>query len=104
MNATIKTPDGVLVRVIEAIDGFKSKFGDWPGRVEAPAETIAIIATVSLTPHGFFLLQSKVELTLGADGKILALGKQGQVFDYGEEGWQIPSHKHSARTWLGIGE
>jgi len=105
MSKTIKSQGGITVRFIEAINGFNTKYGHWPTALEAEGDTIASLATASLTPLGFFLLQSKVDLTIGEEGKIVAKGKDSEIFDYGEEGWQTPEgHKHSARQWLGIDE
>lgn len=87
MSKTIKSPGGITVRFIEALNGFRKKFGYWPTTLEAEAQTIAFLATESLTPLGFFLLQSKVDVVIGDQGKILAKGPSGEVFDYGEEGW-----------------
>jgi 8-oxo-dGTP pyrophosphatase MutT (NUDIX family) len=102
---TIKRPGGITVRFIEALNGFKTKYDYWPSVLEAEAETIAFLASQSLTPLGFFLLQSKVDLRIGEQGKILAKGKCGDVFDYGDEGWQSENgHKHDARQWLGLDE
>ncbi|WP_137896775.1 hypothetical protein [Ramlibacter sp. 2FC] len=56
------------------------------------------MATVSLTLLGFFLVQSKVHLVIGYQGKILAKSNPGDVFDYGEDGTE--GHKHDARQWL----
>lgn len=103
MSKTIKTQGGVVVRFIEAINGFRSKHGCWPSKVLAEEATIAHLATVSLTPLGFFLLQSKLEVVVGEQGRILALGDGGEVFDYGEEGWQeSDGHRHDAMQWLGL--
>lgn len=100
---TIKTSGGVTVRFMEALNGFNTKYGYWPSVLEAEAETIASLASQSLTPQGFFLLQSKVDLRIGEQGKILAKGNHGDVFDYGDEGWQSKDgHKHDARQWLGL--
>ena len=105
VNKTIKRSGGVTVRFIEALNGFKSKFGYWPDSLEAEDSTIANLATECLTPLGFFLLQSKVDVAVGDDGRILAKGRNGDVFDYGEEGWQTDAgHKHDARAWLGLDE
>lgn len=103
MSKTIKFGGGLTVRLVEALNGFKTKFGYWPEVLEAEASTIAVLATECLTPLGFFLLQSKVEVKVGEDGKILAKGRSGDVFDYGDEGWQaVNGHKHDARAWLGL--
>lgn len=82
MSKTVKTPGGVTVRVIEALNGFRTKHGNWPERLEIEARTLADLATYSLTPLGFFQLQSKVDLAMGTDGKLVAFGPERQTFDY----------------------
>lgn len=105
MSKTVKAPGGVTVRVMEALNGFRTKHGRWPERLEVEARTLADLATYSLTPLGFFLLQSKVDLTMGTDGKLVAFGPGDQTFDYGDEGWRTEGkHAHDARAWLGIHE
>lgn len=101
MNKTIKSPGGLTVRLVEALNGFRTKFGYWPTSVEMEASSIGVLATGCLTPLGFFLVQSKVDLVVGDDGKILAKGRNGDVFDYGDEGWR-GEHQHDAYTWLGL--
>lgn len=105
MSKTIKQPGGVLVRVVEALNGFRTKHGSWPKRLELDAETIAMLATQSLTPRGFNKLSSKVELVVGSPLRIVARGNSGEDFDYGDEGWRSPNgHRHDAMQWLGIAE
>ncbi|MDI1270496.1 MAG: hypothetical protein PSV40_15520 [Polaromonas sp.] len=100
---TIKSSGGITVRFVEALNGFKTKFGYWPEVLEAEAATIAVLATECLTPLGFFLLQSKVDVVAGVEGRILAKGRNGDIFDYGEEGWKTPDgHRQDARSWLGL--
>jgi hypothetical protein len=101
MSKTIKDGGGVIQRILEALNGFKTKHGYWPERLEAEPATISSLATHCLTPLGLFLLQSKVEITEGEPGKILAKGRGDDVFDYGDEGWQN-EHRHDARVWLGF--
>ena len=105
MSKTFKSGSGVTNRFIEAMNGFKTKFGYWPTSIEAEDRTIAFLATNVLTPLGFFLVQSKVELVIGEDGKILAKGREGDTFDYGDEGYRTEvKHKHDALVWLGLDE
>lgn len=105
MSETIKNQGGVLVRLMEAINGFRTKHGRWPSKVQVDETTIAHLATVSLTPLGLFLLQSRLELAIGEPDRILALGDEGEVFDYGEEGWQRANGQgHDAMQWLVLGE
>ncbi|MEJ8845804.1 uracil-DNA glycosylase [Variovorax rhizosphaerae] len=101
MSETIKNEGGLTVRFIEALNGFKTKYGYWPERLEADAGTICALATSCLTPLGFFLLQSKLDVAEGMSDRILAMGHEGDAFDYGEEGWQ-GEHRHDARVWLGL--
>lgn len=101
MSKTIKSPGGITVRVIEAINGFKSKHGYWPSTIAADAELVATLATQCLTPLGFFLLQSKIDIVIGESCKLIANGNDRDVFDYGDEGWQ-GEHRHDARQWLGL--
>lgn len=35
MNKTIKVPGGIMVRLIEAVNGFRTKYGYWPDSLEA---------------------------------------------------------------------
>lgn len=103
MSKTIKSPKGVTVRFIEAINGFKTRYGYWPTRLEAAAATIAAVATENLTPLGFFLMQSKIDLVVGQDGCLVAKGRGEDIFDYGRDGWQSEGrHEHDARAWLGL--
>lgn len=47
VNKSFKSPGGMAVRFIEAINGYKSEFGPRPQSIEADAETLATLATIS---------------------------------------------------------
>jgi hypothetical protein len=108
MNKTIKSPGGITVRMVEALNGFRRKHGYWPTTLTAESAFISFLATKSLTPLGFFLLQSKVELVEGSEGALIASGRGADTFDYGEEGWQDLADAQDrgaavdARAWLGL--
>lgn len=103
MTKAIKQPGGIMVRVIEALNGFRTKFGYWPSVLEMESEAIACLATDLLTPFGFSLLQSRVQIVNAREQKIVAKGMPGDEFDYGEEGWRTEGkHDHDARAWLGL--
>lgn len=55
MSKTIKVPGGIMVRLIEAVNGFRTKYGYWPDCLEAEAESIAFLATRSFTPPRLLL-------------------------------------------------
>lgn len=98
----IRTSGGVSVRIVEALNGYRTKYGRWPEVLECEPELIAMLATSCLSPLGFYMLQSKVRLVQGSRTTLVAKGNGGEVFDYGGEGWQSESgHQHDAREWLG---
>lgn len=101
MNRAIKDSGGVLVRVVEALKGFRTKHGYWPTSLEAPPLTISLLATHHLTPLGFFLLQSKLDVIEADEERIIARGEGDDAFDYGAEGWR-GEHQHDALVWLGL--
>lgn len=102
-KVAIKSHGGITVRVIEALNGFRSKFGYWPTSLQMEGDSIACLATELLTPFGFFSLQSRVSIEIGVSGRLLAKGHSGHEFDYGAEGWRTEgAHAHDARAWLGL--
>jgi hypothetical protein len=103
MKKTILAGGGVLIRFLEALNGFKTKHGYWPDSFESDESSIALLATELVTPLGFFLIQSKVRLRVVEGGKIVTKGRDQDSFDYGREVWDASSpHKHDALTWLGL--
>ena len=95
---------GMLVRVFQAIDGFKAKFGYWPTTLEFDAETIDFLESEIFTPQGMTKLRSKLTLSIGEANKMIARGKGRDTFDYGSEGWEFlrPEGAMDARTWFGF--
>lgn len=101
-ESAIKNSGGVAMRVVAAINGFRQKFGYWPSVIEAEAVTISDLATHSLTPKGFLLLQRRVRLVAGSQGRLLVVGQGEDVFDYGEEVSVNPVElTESTEDWLG---
>ncbi len=103
MNKATKNGGGIMERFVLAINAFKAKFGYWPTKIEAHDGTLASLATVHLTPLGFFLLQSRVELVASTDADIRVSGEARDVLVYGDEDcWAMTQDcKHDARAWLG---
>lgn len=102
MNTTIKRPGGVLVRVLTTLNEFKAKHGYWPKKVELEAESLAALATYHLTPLGFFLLQSKIELSPGREGDVVATGREGNAYSYSNELGKFEGASNRADLWLGL--
>ncbi|TFZ04524.1 hypothetical protein [Ramlibacter rhizophilus] len=76
MNALVKDAGGVIQRVFEAINGFKTKHGYWPNQRHVYPELVAVLATNSLAPLGFLLLRSEVRSDAGREGLDLAFGQR----------------------------
>ena len=100
-STTIKTPGGVLVRVLAAIDGFHALFGTWPDAIEAPRETIADIENHCLTPLGLERLCSKLTLKPCEEITVVASGRDGaDRFDYGASAQPHGTYPAVAGKWL----
>ena len=89
-----------MVRLIEAINGFHSKFGYWPSKLLIDSDQLGIIVCSSLTPKGFLKLQSKLEIDISEEVGIVLLGKSKDIFCYGKEGWSMENKKVNAAEWL----
>jgi len=92
---------GNLVRVIEALNGFRAKHGSWPTELLIYPQAIANLRDDHLTKLGFSLLKNKVRLIHTNDLVLIARDDEGRTFDYGSEGWSRGRPKESAEDWLG---
>lgn len=101
---TVRQGGGNLVRILQALDGFFARHRCWPSVISLCADCLVDLATHHLTPFGFFLLQSKVELRVIPEVSIIAQDDAGRTFDYGREGWTFENDGIPARVWLGFGE
>lgn len=103
MNKATKSAGGIMERFILATNAFKAKFGYWPTKIEAHEGTIAALATVHLTPLGFFLLQSRLDLEVSIEVDIRVSGQGRDALVYGDEDcFELAQGcKHDARAWLG---
>lgn len=102
MNKTVKRTGGILTRVIATLNDFRAKHGYWPESLEIQASSISALVTYYLTPLGFFLVQSKVELKEGREGDIVARGRGSDIYSYSEEMGDFKSHSNHAELWLGL--
>ena len=87
---------------MEALEGFKTKFGYWPIEIEADAATIYDLLTEVLIPPVAFVALSKLRFVKSAEPVYLAKGRNGDIFDLIADNWSTYSdHDHSASDWLG---
>lgn len=95
---------GTLARVLATIDGFRRKHGRWPDRLRMHEAALVDLVTRHLTPFGFFLLQSRLQLEILPETDIMAVDQHGRSFDDGNEGMHRPACGVSASDWLGFGD
>lgn len=88
MNRFVKSAGGNLVRIGQAIDGFKNKYGYWPIALQIETETLDMLKKYHLTDEGFKQLSGFVPvITVAGNVGIVTIGINEHKFDYGSEGW-----------------
>ena len=69
-RAIVRNNGGDLVRVLEALNGFKAKHGSWPTELLISRVTLANLKEHHLTELGFALLENRVRLLGVGDYKL----------------------------------
>jgi hypothetical protein len=89
------------VRVCVAIDGFRVQFGRWPQRVRITPLAFDDLVAHVLTPIGFALVSSYVELVPEDDAAMIADDGTGAEYNYGQQ--ESPQGKPDppTREWFG---
>ena len=88
-------------RVCAAIDGFRVLHGRWPKRVRVMPISFDNLVAHVLTPIGFALVSSYVELVPEGGAAMIADDGTGAEYNYGEQ--ESPRGKLDPRTrdWFG---
>lgn len=89
------------VRVCAAIDGFRQRYGRWPKRVRVMPVSFVDLVSHVLTPLGFALVSSFVELVPEDGAAMIAEDGMGAEYNYGELGFTKDELKPSTRDWFG---
>jgi hypothetical protein len=92
-----------LVRVLEALNGFKAKHGSWPTELLISRVTLSNLKEHHLTELGFTLLENKVRLLGAGDYKLVSRDDSGRTFDYDSEVRSGSRPEEPAEVWLGFG-
>lgn len=92
--------DGDWIRVCAAIDGFRVRYGRWPTRVRLFPGALESIRDHVLTPEGFAVVSSVVELVVD-QAPMIAEGAEGESYNYGKEGFPRPRPEEKASIWFG---
>lgn len=85
MKKLVKNSGGALIRVIQAINGFKIKYGIWPSNIYINAESLEAIKSHHLTPDGFRRLNGFININSTREIVVIAKGPSRRSFDYGLE-------------------
>ena len=89
------------VRVCAAIDGFRARHGRWPKRVRIiPISYVDLVSHV-LTPLGYALVSSYVELVPEDDAEMIADDETGAEYSYGKLGFSKKEADPPTRDWFG---
>jgi hypothetical protein len=89
------------VRVCAAIDGFRTRYSRWPARVRLLPAALDALRDHVLTPQGFAVVASVVELVPDEAAPMIAEGAEGELYNYGREGFPRPGPEEPARDWFG---
>lgn len=73
-----------VYRVLSAAEGFRERYGHWPNIVQINNDMAAGIQDHVLTPLGWALLASKLEIAKIDAGMVIAEGAGGDRYEYGE--------------------
>ena len=93
--------DADWVRVCAAIDGFRARYGRWPTRVRLFPAALEGLRDHVLTPQGFAVVASVIELVADGAAPMIAEGAAGESYNYGRERFAKPRPEEPARDWFG---
>ena len=89
------------VRLCAAIDGFRVRYGRWPKRVRVMPVSFDDLVGHVLTPTGFALVSSYVELVPEDEAAMIAEDGTGAEYNYGQQGFPEAEADPPTRDWFG---
>src|SRR5687768_4849384 len=89
------------VRVCAAIDGFRIQYGRWPKRVRIMPVCYFDLISHVLTPLGFALVSSFVELVPEDKAEMIADDETGAEYSYGRQSFPKENAEPPTREWFG---
>lgn len=93
--------DNNWVRVCSAIDGFRARFGRWPKRVRLMPIAFTNLVCDILTPIGYAVVSSVVELVPEDGAEMIADDGTGAEHSYGRDGHAAGECDPPSRAWFG---
>ena len=89
------------VRFCVAVDGFRARYGRWPTRVRMMDVCYADLIGHVLSPPGYALVSTFVELVAEEDAAMIADDGRGAEFNYGREEFPGNRPEPSCREFFG---
>lgn len=87
MSKFVKSGGGTLIRCLEAINGFKRKYGIWPSHLHVDSGTLYALVNFHLTEEGLERLCGFITVVSKSNINIKATDPDNRTFDYSTEGW-----------------
>jgi 8-oxo-dGTP pyrophosphatase MutT (NUDIX family) len=88
-------------RILATINGFHRKHGVWPCRLLMDKGMANAIANDVLTPLGWQMMSSKLEIVTVDEGTVIAEGKHGEKCDYNNDPCEpVPTTGPRADEWI----
>jgi hypothetical protein len=84
-----------------AIDGFRVRYSRWSVRARMFPAAPDNIRQHILSPLGFALVTSVVELVAEDNAPMIAEGQAGELYSYGQDGFPTPEPDVPAVVWFG---
>ena len=91
---------GCLTRMLITLEGFHRKHGHWPTKYRLPKNALDDLKNVFLSPLGFQILTSKLQLVPEKVVVAIAEGEAGEVFDYDRDHGHYGPLISDAEKWL----
>jgi hypothetical protein len=96
----IRSGGGHWWRILETIHGFKAKYKHWPTKLRLPSAALRALRDIHLTPRGVLLLESKLQIMVAEDEKLICEDDAGLTFDYAKDGASGTKPHSAAEEWL----
>lgn len=88
-------------RILATINGYRRKYGAWPRRILMDAGMARSIMHEVLTPLGWNMLATKLEIVEVAEGTVIVEGEDGERCDYNVDSCEIaPGSGVRADVWI----
>ncbi len=88
------------IRLCGAIDGFRSRYKNWPTRIRLGSSYLNDIRSI-LKPDDYIKLQNRLDIVVD-NVHIIAEDDSGRKYDYEKEGFAETKPDVKAKDWLGI--